>query len=107
MASLINSGTAATKAGDKHIIHFYVDGTEVAYYHSINTSISAGGMQLACAQSLSGKNWLPSKGTFKIVATVETIKDNDLVEGKNSCEAQLIIPNGKVIPIEIATILKQ
>jgi beta-glucosidase len=33
MASLINNGTATSNMGDSHIIRFYVDGKEVAWYH--------------------------------------------------------------------------
>ena len=106
MASLINAGTAATRAGDKHIVRFYVDGKEVAYYYSNSTSIPVAGMELACAQGLNGKNWITPTGTFTITAKVEVSGSKDLIKTNNTCEAQLILPHGKVIPREIVNILK-
>lgn len=106
MASLINNGTASTKKGEAHIIHFYVDGKEVAKYYTRSVSIPVGGMELACAQSINEKNWIASNGKFKITASVEVDPTNDLNPGNNSCEAELCIPNGKIIPKFIAEIIQ-
>lgn len=106
MASLINSGTAATKKGDAHHIRFYVDGKVVADYNSRTTSIPVGGMELVCASGLRKKNWVASNGKFKITATIETSEKVDLNPANNSCEAELTIPNGKAIPVEIAKIVE-
>jgi beta-glucosidase len=105
MASLINNGTAATKKGDSHIIRFYVDGKEVAKYHSKSITIPVGGMELACAQGLKGVNWKAANGNFKITAKIEVKESSDLNQQNNNCEAELLIPNGKVVPVEIARIL--
>ncbi len=67
MASLINNGTAATKTGDSHLIRFYVDGVEVAYYYSKSASIPVGGMIFACAEGLKDVNWVASNGKFNKV----------------------------------------
>jgi beta-glucosidase len=106
MASLINNGTGATNKGDDHIIRFYVDGKEVAHYYSKSTSIPVGGMQLACAQGLKGINWKAAKGNFKITARIEFAESKDLNQKNNTCEGELQIPNGKVIPAGIAKNLK-
>jgi len=106
MASLINNGTAATNVGDSHIIRFYVDGKEVAHYHSKSITIPVGGMELACAQGLKGVNWKATDGVFKISAKIEIAESKDLNLQNNTCEAELQIPNGKVVPVEIARILK-
>lgn len=106
MASIINNGTGATKSGDAHIIHFYVNDEEVAYYNSKSISIPVGSMELACAQGLKGTNWKATMGDFKVSAKIEGAKKFDLNERNNTCEAELQIPNGKVIPIEIANIIK-
>jgi beta-glucosidase len=106
MVSLINNGTAATATGDPHFIRFYVDGKEVAHYFSKSTSIPVGGMELACAEGLKGINWKAAKGTFRITAKIEVAESKDLNKANNNCEAELQIPNGKVIPVEIANILK-
>ncbi len=106
MASLINNGTAATNVGDLHIIRFYVDGKEVANYHSKSIAIPVGGMELACAEGLNGKNWKVTDGIFKISAKIEIAENKDLNVQNNICEAELQIPNGKVVPVEIARILK-
>jgi beta-glucosidase len=106
MVSLINNGTAATKKGDPHIIHFYVDGKEVAHFYSKSIAIPVGGMELACAQGLKNRNWVASKGKFNITAKVEVAEKLDLNLQNNTCEAELLIPNGKVIPVEIASIIK-
>ncbi len=107
MVSIINNGTCATKSGDAHIIHFYVNDEEVAYYNSKSISIPVGSMELACAQGNKGKNWKATKGNFKISAKIELAKNYDLNEQNNSCEGELHIPNGKVIPAEIAEILNE
>jgi beta-glucosidase len=106
MASLINNGTAATKEGDPNLIRFYVDGKEVAQYYSNSTSIPVGGMELAGAQSFKGKNWIAKKGKFTITAQIEVSQSIDLNKENNTCKGQLIIPYGKVIPMEIVNILK-
>jgi beta-glucosidase len=106
MASLINNGTAATNKGDSHIIRFYVDGKEVANYHSKSIAIPVGGMELACAQGLKGVNWKAANGNFKITAKIEVQETADLNQQNNACEAELQIPNGKVVPVEIARIFK-
>ena len=106
MVSLINNGTAAIKIRDNHFIRFYMDGKEVACYYSKSTTIPVGGMELVCAQGLKGKNWKATNGNFKVSATIEIAESNDLNKLNNTCEAELQIPNGKVIPKEIARILK-
>ena len=106
MVSLINNGTGANTIGDRHLIHFYVDGKEVARYYSKSNSIPVGGMELACAEGLKGKNWKAANGNFKITATIEVSESKDLNPANNTCEAELQIPNGKVIPLEIARIIK-
>lgn len=106
MASLINAGTAAIKKGDKHLLRFYIDGKEVAYYYSTNTEIPVGGMELACAQGLNGNDWLASNGKYIITATVEVAASNDLIKDNNSAKAQLNIPNGKATPMDMINILK-
>jgi beta-glucosidase len=106
MASLINNGTAATNKGVSHIIRFYVDGKEVANYHSKSIAIPVGGMELACAQGLKGINWKAADGNYKITAKIEVAESSDLNVQNNICEAELQIPNGKVIPAEIVRILK-
>jgi len=106
MASLINNGTGATNIGDDHLIRFYVDGNEVARYYSNSTSIPVGGMELACAEGLKGRNWKATNGNFRITATIEVPESKDLNRSNNTCEAELQIPNGKVIPVEIAGIIK-
>lgn len=106
MASLINNGTAATSKGDSHIIRFYVDGKEVANYHSELIAIPVGGMELSCAQGLKGINWKAADGVFKISAKIEIAENKDLNVQNNICEAELQIPNGKVVPAEIVRIIK-
>ena len=105
MASIINNGTAPTKKGDAHLIHFYVDGNEVAVYFSKSISIPIGGMELACAQGIKGKDWIATRGKFIITARIEVAENKDLNQQNNKCNAQLIIPNGKVIPVEISKII--
>ncbi|MDX1936591.1 MAG: glycoside hydrolase family 3 C-terminal domain-containing protein [Flavihumibacter sp.] len=107
MASLINSGTAATKPGDKHVVRFYVDGKEVAHYYSATTEIPAGGMVLACAQGTKGKNWIAANGKYTITAKVEAIDLNERNKQNNICEGQLIIPSGKVIAADIFKIISK
>ena len=105
MVSLINNGTGASKIGDAILIHFYMDGKEVAHYSSKSISIPVGGMELACAEGLKGRNWKATNGNFKITATIEVLESKDLNKSNNRCEAVLQIPNGKVIPLEIARII--
>lgn len=106
MASLINNGSAATQKGDAHILRFFVDGKEVANYFSKSTAIPVGGMQLACAEGLKGVNWKAPKGKFKITAKIDIAPNKDLCEENNNSEGQLIIPDGKVVPVEIAKIFE-
>ena len=104
MASLINNGTAPTNIGDDHIIRFYVDGKEVAHYYSRSVAIPVGGMELACAQGIQGKNWIATKGKYNIKAVIEVEKNKDLIPTNNIHEAILTVPNGKVIPSAIASL---
>jgi len=106
MASLINNGTTSIKKGDNLMVHFYVDGKEVADYYSKMTSIPVGGMDFICAGALS-KNWIASNGKFKVTATIEVAEGKELNTLNNTCEAELTIPNGKVIPEEIAQIINK
>ncbi|QBN20418.1 glycoside hydrolase family 3 C-terminal domain-containing protein [Flavobacterium nackdongense] len=106
MVSLINNGTGETKIGDDHIIRFYVDGKEVAHYYSKSITIPVGGMEQACAQGSNNVNWTATAGKFNITAKVEVAKSDDLIKENNSCEGQLTIPNGKVIPTEIAKFIQ-
>jgi len=106
MASLINNGTGATNIGDSHLIRFYVDGVEVAHYYSKSTAIPVGGMEFACAEGNKKANWLAKNGKFNITAKIEVAEEKDLNLQNNSCEAELTIPDGKVIPAGIAAIIK-
>jgi len=106
MASIINNGTGATNVGDSHVIHFYVDDKEVAQYYSKSTSIPVGSMVLACAEGLKGINWKAANGNFKITAKIEVKESKDLNQQNNTCEAELQIPNGKAIPLEIVRIIR-
>ena len=106
MASLINNGTGAINEGDRLKVRFYVDGKEAASYSSKATSIPVGGMDFICAQGVKGRNWTASKGTFRITAAIEIPESKDLNSQNNTCEAELTIPNGKPIPVEIAGIIK-
>ncbi|MGE5393764.1 MAG: glycoside hydrolase family 3 C-terminal domain-containing protein [Candidatus Saccharibacteria bacterium] len=106
MASLINNGTAATQVGEDHTLRFYVDGKEVASYHSTSVTIPVGGMELACAQGLQGINWTALKGDHRITAKIEISASHDLNSLNNSCAAELTIPYGKAIPSEIAKIIQ-
>ena len=106
LASVINSGTAAIKKTDTYKLHFYVNGKEVAKYSSNNSAIAVGGMDMAVANGVGGKNWIAANGKYNITATIEILSSKNLNTKNNSCQGELIIPNGKVIPIEIAKILK-
>lgn len=106
MASVINKGTGALKKGDEYKLHFYVNGKEVAAYSTSNTIIPAGGMDMAVASGSGGKDWIGVDGKYAITATIEIAADKDLNAKNNTCQGELIIPNGKVIPLEIANILK-
>jgi beta-glucosidase len=107
MASLINNGTAPVKTGDKLKICFYIDGEEVAAYSSNATSIPVGGMDFVCGWGVKGKNWTASNGNFKVSAKIEVSERKDLNMQNNRCEAELTIPDGKVIPAEISRIINQ
>ena len=107
MASLINNGTGATHPGDAHTVRFYVDGKEVALYHSNSTAIPVGGMKLICADGLEGINWKASDGTFSITAKIEVAAAKDLDSMNNSCMGLLAIPGGKVIPEDLAMMLNK
>ncbi|WP_338359513.1 glycoside hydrolase family 3 C-terminal domain-containing protein, partial [Yeosuana marina] len=105
MASIINNGTGKTIVGDDHLVHFYVNDKEVATYYSKSTAIPVGGMTMAVAEGINDIKWNASKGTFKITAKIEVDDKKDLNMSNNSCEGILTIPNGKVIPKNIADIL--
>ncbi|GAB2816267.1 glycoside hydrolase family 3 C-terminal domain-containing protein [Ferruginibacter profundus] len=105
MASVINNGTAAIKKGDTCKVHFYVDGKEVAASYTTTSVIPVGGMELSCAKGLNGKEWLAMNGKFNITATIEVAEDKDLNKQNNTCKGQLIVPGGKVIPMELVKIL--
>lgn len=105
MASLINAGTAATQIGEKHFIQFYVDGKEVASFFSNTLTIPAGGMVLACAKGINGKNWTTINGKFTITARVGATDLKELNTVNNSCEGQLVIPGGKVIASDIVRLI--
>jgi beta-glucosidase len=77
----------------------------VAFYHSKSIAIPVGGMELACAQGLKGINWKASRGKFNITARIEVSEARDLNPLNNTCEAELQLPNGKVIPADIARII--
>ena len=106
MASVINNGTANLEKGDAYKLHFYVDGKEVAVYSTTNTTIPVGGMDMAVANGLNGKEWIAIDGKNAITATIEISSDKDLNAQNNTCQGELILPNSKVIPLEIAKILK-
>lgn len=106
MASLINNGTGPVLPGDKHRIRFFINGKEVANYFSRVTTIPVGGMNFICASGLSGKNWIASNGKFIVTASVEMSRGKDLNLLNDTCEAEITIPNGKVIPVDIAGIIK-
>ena len=105
MASVINNGTAAIKKGDSYKVHFYVNGKEVAASHSASSSIPVGGMEQAVAKGLNGKEWIATNGTFSIKATIEVAEAKDLSKQNNTCEGQLIVPDGKIIPMEFLKIM--
>jgi beta-glucosidase len=62
-------------------------------------------MELACAEGLNGKNWKATDGIFKISAKIEIAESKDLNLQNNTCEAELQIPNGKAVPVQIARVL--
>ena len=107
LASLINNGTGATQIGDNHLIRFYVEDKEVAHYYSNTAAIPVGGMVQICAQSTNNTNWIAQKGTFNLTAKIEVAENKDLNKQNNACDAQLTIPNGRAIPVEIAKIIKK
>ncbi|MEO7488113.1 MAG: glycoside hydrolase family 3 C-terminal domain-containing protein, partial [Ferruginibacter sp.] len=106
MASVINSGTGALKKADAYKLHFYVNGKEVAAYSTNNAMIPVGGMDMAVASGLGGKDWIAANGKHTITATIEILSTKDLNAKNNSCRGELIIPGGKVIPMAIVHILK-
>lgn len=106
MASLINNGTGPLPRGSKVLLHFFVDGKEVAYYAAVSAGIPAGGMELVCAQGLHGINWTAKNGNFAISVVIETDHSNDLHRNNNLCAARLLLPGGKVIPAEITSIIE-
>jgi beta-glucosidase len=105
LASVINNGTAQLKKGNKFAVRFYVDGKEVANFVSKSTSIPIGGMEMVCAKQINSKNWKASNGVFQVIAKIEVLESLDLNKGNNLCEGELVIPNGRVIPKEIAKAL--
>jgi len=106
MASIINNGTCSVKAGDNLRVRFYIEGKEVATFNSKATLIPVGGMNFVCGQGVKNKNWIASKGNFKVTAVIDVTESKDLNMQNNKCEAELTIPYGKAIPSEIATIIK-
>lgn len=106
MASIINSGTSDFKKGDAYKLHFYVNGKEVAAYRTENTTIPKGGMEMAVASGLGGKEWISTNGKHEITAKIEVVATKDLNIKNNTSIGELMIPNGRVIPREIAKILK-
>jgi len=105
IASLINNGTAPTKAGEKHLVHFTVNGEERAYYYSVSDEIPVGGMKVICAQGTNNKNWKATNGIFNISASIELLNSDDLNLNNNSSSGQLTVPNGKVIPLDLIDIV--
>ncbi len=106
MASVINSGTAAIKKEDAYKLHFYVNGKEVANYVTNNSIIPVGGMDMAVASGLGGKDWIAANGKYVITAAIEIISSKDLNVKNNTCQGELIIPNGRVISMDIVNIIK-
>jgi beta-glucosidase len=105
-ASLINNGTGPTQKGDLHRVSFAVDGRDVALYQSTRTSIPVGGMQQICGQTIAGRSWTAPTGTVTITARAGGVADNDLNPANNRCEGRLSLPDGRVIPTDIANLIK-
>lgn len=106
MASVINSGTGDFKKGDAYKLHFYVNGKEVASYDTNQDMIPEGGMEMAVANGTGGKQWIATNGKHQITARIEVMAAKDLNLKNNTVKGELMIPNGRVIPSEIAQILK-
>lgn len=106
MASVINNGTAPTNIGKPIKVQFYINGKEVATYLSKSVSIPVGGMELTCAQGTKGINWKAAKGKYSVTAKVSLLSEQELNNGNNIHEAKWIIPNGKIISKEIASIIE-
>lgn len=106
MASVINNGTAPTNIGKPIKVQFYINGKEVATYLSKSVSIPVGGMELTCAQGTKGINWKAAKGKYSVTAKVSLLSEQELNNGNNIHEAKWIIPNGKIVSKEIASIIE-
>ena len=63
-------------------------------------------MDFVCGQAVKNKNWIASKGNFKVTASICMDQSKDLNMHNNKCEAVLTIPNGKAIPAAIAEVIK-
>ena len=64
-------------------------------------------MTLASAEAKGNKNWIATKGTLNITATIEAINSKDLNLRNNSVIATMTIPNGRAIPSEISKIIQK
>ncbi|RZM28585.1 MAG: glycosyl hydrolase [Pedobacter sp.] len=106
MASVLNAGTSGLHPGQRFKLRFYVNGKEVAEYRTLGKGIPAGGMEMAVASGERGKEWIASNGKYIITAKVEMPSGMDLNIKNDSCQGELFIPNGRVIPKEIATIIQ-
>ncbi len=106
IASLINNGTAPIQPGETIKVSFMVDGKPVARYVSTSTTIPAGGMHMACAEGLNGVNWLAQNGEYHISAEVEIASGKEISTENNACHAVLTVPDGKILPAEIASQIK-
>ena len=103
MASLINNGTAPIKKGDLIAVSFYVNHEKVATHFSKSLDIPVGGMEFIAAEGINNTNRTASNGVFEISAEVELDGTDELNILNNTCKAQLTVPNGRTIPMDIAT----
>lgn len=100
LASLINRGTREISPEDRFVVHFYVDGKEVAYYHSSQVNIPVGGMLAISAENLRSTVWKAPKGQHVVKAQIEWLGPDDAEEDNNSSLNFIEIPGGKLIPEE-------
>ena len=63
-------------------------------------------MELTCAQGIKGINWKAAKGKYSVTAKVSLLSEQELNNGNNINEAKWIIPNGKIISKEIASMIE-
>lgn len=82
-----------------------MNGKEVANYTDHQSIIPVGGMEMAVANGLNGKNWIAKNGKYTITSTIEIAVDKDLNSKNNTCQAEIVLPQRKVIPMETAKIL--